>query len=97
MLQQSKKPISTNRRSSKQTTSLVSQSTPECPPAKPLEEVLFYGASRFEQPEIGLVFRRDNETYRLVSISKSERNYLRRFSQVWAFTTLCERLPNQIH
>jgi len=97
MLQQTKKPVSTNRRSSKRATGPLSQSTPECAPAKPLEEVVFYGASRFEQPEIGLVFRRENETYRLVCISKSDRNYLRRFSQVWAFTALCERLPNQVH
>jgi len=50
-----------------------------------------------ESPEVGVVFRRDNETYRLVCISKSNRDYLRRFSQVWAFTALCERLPNQVH
>ena len=70
---------------------------PETAPEPALTEILFYGASRFEQPEIGLVFVRDHLKYRLVAISKSDRNYLRRFSQVWAFTTLCERLPNRIH
>ena len=88
MLQQTKKAGSSlNRGPAKN----VPASVPE------LSEVLFYGASRFEQPEIGLVFVRENEKYRILSIAKSDRNYLRRFSQVWEFTALCERLPSRVH
>ncbi len=93
MLEQEKKPGGPMSRRAKSDAMFV----PEIAPEPAMTELLFYGASRFEQPEIGLVFVRDHLMYRLVAITKSERNYLRRFSQVWAFTALCERLPNRIH
>ncbi len=52
----------------------------------------FHGASRFEAPEIGRLFRSNGASYRVEAILSSSRNFLADFDKVWTFVTECQRI-----
>ena len=58
----------------------------------PLREFVFYGASRFEAPKVGLKFRRSGTTFQVLGI-RTERTRSREFARSWKFTAECQAVP----
>lgn len=54
--------------------------------------LVFYGASRFEAPRIGLKFRRRGMTFQILAI-RAERTRYFDFARSWKFTAECQILP----
>lgn len=62
--------------------------------ATPLHDVVFYGASRFEAPEVGLKFRREQWVFEIKSV-RGERSPYRDFAHAWKFIASCERITER--
>jgi hypothetical protein len=58
----------------------------------PTQALIFYGASRFEAPRIGLTFRRRGMTFQILAI-RAERTRSLDFARSWKFTAECQILP----
>ena len=52
-------------------------------------QFVFYGASRFEAPECGLVFRREGGMYRIVDV-EGVRTGAAELSRAWRFVASCQ-------
>jgi hypothetical protein len=57
-------------------------------PANASAAFVFFGASRFEGPEIGRLFRRDEHVYEVMSV-EAIRNSSSDFARRWRFLALC--------
>jgi len=69
-------------------------SLPPDPLTPPMQDVIFYGASRFEAPEVGLKFRRERGVFQVKSV-RGERSPLRDFARAWKFIATCERVSDR--
>jgi hypothetical protein len=58
----------------------------------PIQALVFYGASRFEAPRIGLKFRRRGMTLQILGI-RAERTRSPDLARSWKFTAECQILP----
>jgi hypothetical protein len=58
----------------------------------PTQALLFYGASRFEAPRVGLKFRRRGMSLQIIGI-RAERTRSPDFARSWKFTAECQILP----
>lgn len=59
----------------------------------PTQDLVFYGASRFEGPRIGLKFRRRGTIFQILGV-QAERTRSRDFARSWKFTAECQILPH---
>ncbi len=53
---------------------------------------VFYGATRFEAPTVGLTFRREAAIYRILAIRQTNRMRTVEFNRGWRFTVECTRV-----
>lgn len=53
------------------------------------QDLVFYGASRFEAPEVGMKFRRKQRIFQVKSV-RGERSGLGDFARTWKFIASCE-------